>query len=247
MTKPEVYPVYQKVVVSGPFVEYYQYEKPYHIGFPRLFRLKPSVRAKKPLQEVIRADNVRRARQKVRRLINANSDLKKFMTLTFNSPVVDLPEGNKLFDIFIKRLRRLYPDLKYIAVPEFQKKSKRLHYHLLTNIKDYISNDYLTDILWQNGWSWLRNTYNIDNLGAYLSKYLTKEIFDSRYFRKKKFLYSSNLLKPIVLDYVREVKDFLFNNYIRFIKPDFEATFLTDFLGEVYYSRYKLNSIKVET
>lgn len=247
MYKPEVYPVYQKIVVSGDYVERYQYEKPYHVGFPALRSLHTRLRSKTRDQELIRSDNVRRARQKIRRLINANPDLKKFMTLTFSSDVIDIPEGNKLFDAFIKRLKRLYPNLKYIAVPEFQKKSKRLHYHLLTNITEYISNDFLADELWQNGFAWLRSVYKIDNLGAYLSKYLSKEIFDKRYFKKKKFLYSLNLCKPIVLDYIVHVNKFLYNNYIDLIKPSFEGEFLTDFLGKVYYCRYKLDNVKVET
>lgn len=240
MTTDNVYSVSEKLVVSGDFVEHYQYEKTYFVGFPRLFTPKRVFKSKMTPQERIRADNVRRTRQKVRRLINANKDLNKFMTLTFNSPVVDLSTGNQLFDVFIKRLRRLYPDLKYIAVPEFQKKSKRLHYHLLTNIKEYISNDYLADNLWRNGHAWLRETYNIDNLGAYISKYLSKEIFDDRYFKKRKFLYSFNLLKPIVIDKFTEVKRFLSNGFTYFYDKIYSKTIDSDFLGAIEYNQYKL-------
>jgi len=239
MTTDRVYSVSEKLVISGDFVEHYQYEKNYFVGFPRLFSPTRFLRAKTTPQERIRADNVRRTRQKVRRLINSNKDLLKFMTLTFDDPVIDLASGNKLFDVFIKKMRRLYPDLKYIAVPEFQKKSKKLHYHLLTNIKEYISNDYLADELWQNGYAWLRETYNIDNLGAYVSKYLSKEIFDERYFKKRKFLYSFNLLKPIIIDKFKEVKRVLNSGFDYFYNKIFDKTIDSDFLGVIQYKQYK--------
>jgi len=252
MIKPEVYQVSQKIVVAGCHVEYYKYEKPYYVGFPRLFTMGKKFRKPNKDQELIRADNVRRARQKIRRLINSNPDMLKFMTLTFDKNKVsinttDLAETNKLFNLFIKRLTRIYPDLKYIAVPEFQKKSKQVHYHLLTNIKPYISNDDLANNVWQYGFAWLRKTYNIDNLGAYICKYLSKEIFDKRYFKKKKYFYSVNLLKPVIIDYLIEVKDFIKNTGLFNIKPLFSFNVLTEYLGEVYYYRYRVDNLKVAT
>lgn len=248
----DCYAVSQKLVISGNIVERYSYEKPYFVGFPRIRHFKqfdspPKFRD----QVVIRDDNVRRARQKIRRLINCNPDLEKFMTLTFDinkvtGDITNLDIANNYFNIFIKRLKRVYPDLKYIAVPEFQKKG-RIHYHLLTNIKEYISNDYLADELWTYGFAWLRKTYNVDNLGAYVCKYLSKEIFDKRYFRKKKFFYSLNLLKPVIIDKLNEVKEFLGFHFFNLLETcHFDC--LTDFLGQVYYYRYKMSiDIKVAT
>lgn len=110
----------------------------------------------------------------------------------------------------------------------------------MTNIVPYISNDSLTKI-WGNGWAWLRYTYKIDNLGAYLSKYLTKEIFDSRYFRKKKYFYSKNLLSPVIIDYLPNFNVVLDKlKYIKRVYPSkcfirYCDEFLTDFLGMIKY------------
>jgi len=229
------YSVAEKFIVSGAVLEHYSYEKPYFVGFPRIRSFKPVFRAIRRDQVCIRDDNVRRTRQKIRRLVNSNQDLLKFMTLTFKENV-SLEVGNKHFDIFIKRLRRLYPSLKYIAIPEFQKRGA-IHYHLLTNIP-YIKNDDLAS-LWGVGFAWLRKIDNIDNLGAYVCKYLGKANFDKRYFKKKKFFYSLNLLKPIILDKIEDVKAFISSGLFNCFKKVFSFVNFTDFLGSVSYTQYK--------
>lgn len=122
INEPEVYEVSKKMVISGDHIEIYEYEKSYYKGFPRLFRPVKFISSKpKPSQEVVRADNVRRAKQKIRRLVNCNEkEFTKLMTLTFSDNITDLSVANKKLDIFFKRLKRLFPKLKYVAVPEFQ-------------------------------------------------------------------------------------------------------------------------------
>ena len=42
--------------------------------------------------------------------------------------------------------------------------------------------------LWGNGFAWFRKIYNVTNLGAYISKYLTKNAINNKYFGNKKIL-----------------------------------------------------------
>lgn len=242
------YAVDRKIVVSGSFLELYEFEKPYWVGFPR-FRPSPAYQHYKEVvfrvksdneQLKIRDDNVRRSRQKIRRLINSNQDLVKFMTLTFRRNVTTLEEGNKYFDIFIKRLKRQYPDFKYLCVPEFQKRGA-VHYHLLCSLP-FITSEKLNNI-WTHGFAFIRKVDNVDNMGAYVCKYLGKANFDKRYFKKKKFFYSNNLLQPLVVDNSDDVS-FVLNNLpvenLLFCKKTFEFEAMTEHLGMLYYKQYKL-------
>lgn len=237
------YPVAQKIIISGRYVEHYTYEKPYWVGFPR-FRLQHRfVVFQKPKvdQTQIRDDNVRRTRIKIRRLVNSNQDLDRFMTLTFNTPELDLVSANPKFNDFILRVRFRFPDFKYLCVPEFQKKSARVHYHLLCNIP-FINSDELV-ALWGHGFVFIRKVDSVDNLGAYVCKYLGKANFDTRYFRKKKFFYSYNLLRAVVVDKFEEVVEVLKNlplQWSQFIKKVFEFDFETKYLGMISYKQYKM-------
>lgn len=234
---PVAYQVNKKIIISGQYVEFYDYEKGYIKGMPRLRSYHQRKTFKKNKQSSIRDDNVRRTRQNVRRLINCNEDLTKFLTLTFRDEILDLEIANKHLDIFVKRMKRKFKDFKYLAIPEFQKKG-RVHYHILTNIP-FIHVNKITDEIWGKGYCYLRKVYG-DNYGAYVCKYLTKEIFDSRLFRKRKFLYSRNLLRPVVVDYFEDIKDFMkiFKKLAHKVLFKFEV--LTEFLGVVKYKQVRL-------
>lgn len=238
----EPHTVSQKIVISGQYVEHYNYENPYYVGYPRLRSNRLASRSRVRLQqEQIRDDNVRRTRTKIRRLVNCNQDLVKFMTLTFNISVKDLNEANPYFQNFVKKLRRRYKDFKYICVPEFQPKSQRVHYHLLCNIP-YIDNNELTQ-LWGNGFTFIRMIDNVDNLGAYICKYLGKANFDTRYFKKQKFFYSLNLLKPIIIDDLEKVIHIINNLPTEigiFLYRLTTFDFYTKYLGNIQYKQYKL-------
>lgn len=235
------YLVSQKIVVSGSFLEHYVYEKPYWVGFPRFrkqYRFRSFQSVKRP-QIMLRDDNVRRTRSKIRRLVNSNRDLDRFLTLTFSSLALDLSSTNVLFKNFILRLRRHFFDFKYLCVPEFQRRGA-VHYHLLCNLP-FVSSNKL-NFLWGHGFVFLRKVDNIDNLGAYICKYLGKANFDKRFFKKNKFFYSYNLLRPRVVDNfldVRYVMDNLPLYNTSFVKKLYSFEVDTDYLGMIYYNQYK--------
>jgi len=160
-----------------------------------------------------------RARQRVRRLINANPGLNKFLTLTFAENVKDVDEANYVFKKFKQKLARKispYP-LKYIGVIEFQQRGA-VHYHLMLDIP-YIPAVELS-ALWGFGYIEITRIQKRNRAGAYMAKTfgeITKKVQkdDPRLFGKKLYFYSRGLLdKPKIfvdnqmVEFERQVDSF---------------------------------------
>ena len=142
-----------------------------------------------------RAINERQARLRIARLINANFESgDRFVTLTYASePTRETAE--KCLDAFIKRLRRRYRNVKYIAKTETK---PRIHHHLL--VKNSINHADLESI-WGKGYV-NSSTIHDDDLTA-LANYLTKE---ERQKGKKYIRHSRSLTAPKVS--IKTVKRF---------------------------------------
>jgi len=152
-----------------------------------------------------RQDASKRSRQNVRRQVNANfvNVQSRFITLTFRDgavfDVTDVQECNKAFKTFIQRLRYEYGDFKYLAVIEFQDATGRgaVHYHMIATLP-YIKSSVLADI-WGNGFVKINKIDHVDNIGAYLVKYMLKDVSDTRLKGQKAYLSGRNLDKPTIL------------------------------------------------
>lgn len=129
------------------------------------------------------------------RLVECNADLDIFLTLTFAENLTNIEIANNLFNKFIKRLRSVKDDIRYIAVPEFQQRGA-VHYHVLMSGK-YFPKAQLEKI-WGHGFIKLKSIKQVEKLGKYISKYLTKEMFD-QLRGKKKFFTSRGIIKPTTL------------------------------------------------
>jgi len=227
-------------------MELYQYEAPIIVGRKRKKRIvrrrtKAEVMAEVKSNEdsefqmeIMRDYSLRRTRSRITRLINANADMRTFITLTFKDNVVDLFEANYIFNKFTKRLKRQFPQLKYLAVPEFQKRGA-VHYHVLINV-DYIENAKLAEI-WGQGFVMINKVQHINNLGLYISKYICKDLFDIRYFGMRKILCSKNLEQPTILTVIKEIVKFLKTIKVKLI---FEKNYPSDWLGRINYSLFSL-------
>jgi hypothetical protein len=114
------------------------------------------------------------------------SDLKAYCTLGTLTYGRDYPtdhESKKHLDMFLKRCRRKFPEFKYVWVIEKQKRGAP-HFHILTPY--YIPKEWINKA-WNeivNTWQLsnshklqtvLPNVIKVDNAGAYMSKYLSKE------------------------------------------------------------------------
>lgn len=159
-----------------------------------------------------------RAKRRIQELINLNFPQKfTFITLTFKENI-EYPEiANTVFASFIKRLKYYFNhkknmqlNLKYISVVETQKRGS-IHYHMICNIPTHTT---FTDIiaLWQKsiennkdilikgGSARIRYSYeydsNAEDLGFYLTKYLSKSFDNPKFCGKKLYSTSRNLKKP---------------------------------------------------
>jgi len=234
-----------KVIISGDILEFSTFIAPprpkkLDIGFDikkTAFKSR-SVNRSFVSGSLIRFDSLWRSKARLKRLIRCNKDLTVFLTLTFADNRSDLSDCNLQFNLFIKRVSRLYPNFKYIAVPEFQKRGA-VHYHLLTNINipnlslDMTKNskssvfkwerDFADDI-WTFGFVKVKSVYG--RIDLYLTKYLTKDI-DKRLYGRRKFFYSQNISRPKVLtnfdvysilkferDIIKKYYKLIFNNHI---------------------------------
>lgn len=241
------FPYNTKVVVSGKHVEVYTYKKSVWRDFekkennnntPQKEPKQLDIFERIKLQQQKQAYSVNRTRTEIRRLINSNPQLSKFMTLTFADNITDLKQANYLFNQFIKRMNYKYPNFRYLAIPEFQKRGA-VHYHLLCDMP-FIHFREITEI-WGHGNIDIKTLNNVDNIGAYVCKYLSKDMFDERTFGKKKFFRSQTLKDPI------EILGWLATKFIeRFLSlltPTFEKTFESEWVGEVEYKAYRLDNL----
>lgn len=138
-----------------------------------------------------RAENFNSLRQtfkKLRYLINNNFSGSKnelHVILTYAENMTDTERLYKDFKRFMTRLRRKYENISsidYISVVEPQQRGA-WHCHVLMRFNDlksiYIKNKDLAD-LWGQGFVQIKSLKDVDNIGAYLSAYLTDiELNDS--------------------------------------------------------------------
>ncbi|HNX10760.1 MAG TPA: hypothetical protein PKI61_01320 [bacterium] len=256
--KPRVYR--QKLIESGDYVEIYDFENFIKINQKRKKRRNKN-KIKKDTNDEDKENeqnlkshfSLRRSRSNIIRLVNSNPDLKVFITLTFDShkfgdkPFTDFKECNLIFSNFIKRLKRKYPELKYLAVPEFQSDyyhrtnirkefGGNIHYHLLSNLP-FIQSEELEKI-WGYGFIKINNIRQVSAVGPYVAKYIGKELFDGRLNGKKKLFYSRTLNRSkIVITYSR-IKEYL-NNLKSPLQLLHETTYQAEYVGRVRYRLYK--------
>lgn len=238
----------KKYVITGHILEVYDYK--YYIHGKGGFSGVEKGKAELDKALINYANTNKRRRDKIRRLACANFNNKydKFLTLTFAENKTDIEECNILFKNFIKRLKYTYKlkNLKYLAVIEFQQRGA-VHYHVLLNIP-YIPQNELQD-LWGNGFVFINAITHVDNLGAYVLKYMTKDNNDTRLMGKKAYLTSRNLKQEETI-VNHDLKDFYkledkiiqkFN--LKEIKPIYVSNFDTEILGHCEYKQYNLERI----
>lgn len=144
--------------------------------------------------ERARESNLNNTRNKIIRLIKSNADLITFITLTYKKEV-DYKDSKKHLNNFFNKLRRKYKELKYIWVLEFGEINKRLHFHILTNIKIDINlvsskrrktkahkelEKNFNAKFWGHGFVDIRNLKqeNNTNIALYVTSYIVKALKD---------------------------------------------------------------------
>ena len=179
-----------------------------------------------------RSKTANRAREKVRRIINANPQLKKFLTLTFAENVTDIDFAHTALDRFIKRLNRKYRGFQYVCVPEFQKRGA-VHFHLLCNLP-YVDVNELAK-LWGHGFIKLNRIDNVDNVGAYVTKYMTKENMDERLIGRRSYSMSRGLNAPQVYTDEKQIEAEL--ESLENVQRVQTSTYESEYYGIVRYTQ----------
>ena len=128
-------------------------------------------------------NSLRKTFRRLRELINTNftgAANELFITLTYKGEL-QTNDTKRVYDDykkFMKRLKYKYKDVStidYINVLE-PHQSGNFHMHALLRFNDvntiYIPNDVLAEI-WSNGFVSIQSLQHVDNIGAYVSAYLT--------------------------------------------------------------------------
>jgi hypothetical protein len=156
-----------------------------------------------------KTSSIYRARTAIYRLVEGNirqhgEYMPVFLTLTFRENVCDLRRANGLFKLYIKRMNyRFNLRLKYLVVPEFQKRGA-VHFHVIFFNMPYIDKNELENT-WNYGMTNVQGLRKVRNVSAYVAKYLSKETFDNRLFGEKAYFCSRGLKRPIETYGIAEV------------------------------------------
>ena len=128
----------------------------------------------------------------------------KFFTLTFKENVTDHEKANAEFRSFIKKLNyklfKKHSGLKYVCVVERQQRGA-LHYHIILFNMPYVPHKELLE-LWGHGAVTINAIDHVDNVGAYVMKYMEKEMNEMQSEKsakvkdKKLYFASRGLHKP---------------------------------------------------
>lgn len=214
-TKSSLYDV--KIVDCNNYIQVYFYENKkirtkkdedleLKIKNNELIKEKNIVEVKENSLKEIDVKNITRSKLKCQRLAKANMEVwETFITLTFANTdkfdIYNINDCNKRLKYFLDKVRRVKKDLKYICIPEFQKRGA-VHYHLLTNISindekliySQIDNlNYKHIKYWNDGFDSVEVLKgDPKKVVGYISKYMTKDI-DNRLFNKHRYFASKNI------------------------------------------------------
>lgn len=234
---------YVKIVITNNVIEVVEYEKLNVKGKPdnKVYKIEKGqgiyLEENYQKQQKIRRDTIRR-------LITQNftQNHSKFITLTFAHNITDVKEANHEYKKFIQRLKVRYPELKYVSIIEFQKQG-RVHYHMICNLP-YIKSKELSNI-WGNGFIKINSIDKVDNIGAYVVKYMTKENIDDRLQGLKAYNCSKGLERPTEIKTWQDGEELtkqIFDKYqLDKIKPVYEQEYTSQEAGIILYKQFNLN------
>jgi len=226
-----------RLVICGDTFERYSYEFPYFFNKP------PDPRSDfygspRLLTDKRRRDNLRCARQRLRRIVSTNvsawGQVPKFVTYTFSRNVTDLSEANRLWNLFSKRFSYEFGSQPYLTVVEFQKRGA-VHYHTLyfglpftQNLKARLSG------IWGHGFVHVKGIAHVHNVSHYVTKYLQKDLVDSRLNGRKAFFCSRGLKRPVEL---RDETDVALAESSAIMSSKVERVYSSAHFGRIHYTQ----------
>lgn len=227
-------------------------------------------------------NSLRQTFKRLRYLINYNfigAKNELHVTLTYKENMTDTERLYRDFDNFRKRLRYAFRDkstFDYLVIVEPQGRGA-WHCHLLVRFNDvesiYIDNEQMRK-LWGHGYVTVKNLKDVDNIGAYLSAYLTDvELTDENEIESigqlvkvtpdgKKFIKGGRLhFYPPGMNLYRRSKGIRdpervrmkysqIKNVVGSFKPNYVRTYFIDdqenkFTNEIVFESYNLKRTRV--
>lgn len=234
--KKDFYYSDKKAIVSGDVVEIITYEHGNYYGFDGV------ANGKNKSDKNKRSDNINFARKRLRRLINSNvtgNDM--FVTLTYANNMCDITQAKKDYKVFIKAMKRKGYDLKYVYVVEFQKRGA-VHFHAIFFDCGYIDSLFLASV-WKRGFVKINRINDVDNAGAYVVKYMNKDLVDDRLIGKDLYGRSRGLKEPIETNKPQEV-----NGLLEAYADDlvYCSSYNNEYKGNMVYCQFNAKRKKVK-
>lgn len=247
-----------RVVGSGSTIETYEYKD--HplaydfqiVGNKSRERIKVVDEQSRLRKIESRKRSLQRTRTNLRRLVNANAWMWKkprgkyylptFATFTFKEEEFkNVKVGYWHFSAFIKRLNEYVHGerkniLRYVVVPEFQERGT-VHFHAVFFNLPYVLNDSL-EVIWGNGMVKIKAIRHVDNVGAYITKYMSKEFEDDRLDGLKHYSSSRGLIRPTEVRNEITAKRIIERIPKKYLAN--EKEFESQHQGKVLYRQFKL-------
>lgn len=235
---------YTKLIRSGDILEVYRYEK--NLPIRRRIRKQDTYQKRRNKITTRSPDSVRRAKKSFFRIVRSNlipDQPPALLTLTMSQ---NLPyaASSRIFTRFAAKLSRYHKGIRYIAVPEFQKRGA-VHWHIiLWGLNEKIQTEsetrYISRI-WLRGFVDGLITDGSPKLAGYLAKYMSKAMQDIRLGGKKAYYSSHNILRPMS---VSSGNESIQNFYQEHLMPGVdnlltEREFDTEWLGRCHYQQFK--------
>jgi len=174
---------------------------------------------------VKRGDSLGRSRNRIYRLIHGNAckhgNYKPvFTTYTFAESVSDYDEACYYFKAFIRKLRHFFGSkIQYLCIPEIQKQREAKygvavwHFHTVFFNLPYLDRIKHSE-LWGKGRTNIQIVKDLNDIGAYVSKYLSKDILNSKLYGKRVLHVSKGLFQPYDVFHKEGVDEVLANGMI---------------------------------
>lgn len=188
------------------------------IQYARKLRILDNELKLRNIQNVSRSAH--RSRQNLYDICRCN-EFQYFVTWTFDKEKIDRLDDEKVkrkFTQFQNYLRKIFPQMYYVAVPEYHKKGG-LHFHLLIGgvtmdeLKAVPAKNKRGKLIFKNGkqiFNVLRWKLGFSTLSAigngeatkhYICKYISKQHLDDRFFGKRRYYVSNNIRRPEIQKY----------------------------------------------
>lgn len=248
----------KKMVLAGNVLHLYDYQRPIKYGQKEQNKGITYSEHDKESSSSETIYHLYRVKKYVKNLVEANAgryqkvsgkDYKPvFVTLTFKENVTDIRRANAIYTAFIKRLnyqvfKRKRQDLKYIVVPELQKRGA-VHYHIVFFNLPWIAQVYnFFREVWGQGAVNVKTVRNRQHLVNYVTKYISKDISSQFAKNTKRYMTSKGLYKPQEM-YNQDIITYATISLPS--KPKFEHTYQTETLGQVNYKFYRLTDKQLQ-